>query len=227
MFFSALQKKTGILASVLFMTACSHSPLEIGPSGKEAYYEAAFFDRNRAPAFVTPPPVVGEKEPVSPMQMQTQADYHFSMGEALSLEGQHEKAVEAFKNVLIYDPKAITVHLRLSSEYSKLSLLTEALEHAEQALKLDPKSVDGHLAKGGLYSAMRMYPSAVKEYDEVMKLDPANTEAPLFVGALWAEKKQFEKAVGYFEKLVKNEDYSTPFLAHYYIGRVRLEQGTE
>ncbi|MGE3758138.1 MAG: tetratricopeptide repeat protein, partial [Pseudobdellovibrionaceae bacterium] len=42
-----------------------------------------------------------------------------------------------------------------------------------------------------------------------------------------SEKKQFEKAVGYFEKLVKNEDYSTPFLAHYYIGRVRLEQGTE
>lgn len=224
------RKRVRILTFAFLLTlssACSHSPLLESSSGKDAYYEAAYFDRNRAPASVTPPPVQGEKEPISPMHMRTQADYYFSMGEALSLEGDHEKAVEAFKSVLIYDAHAPSVHLRLAAEYMKLGLTTEALEQADLCLKKDPKSFEAHIVKGSLYSSTKMYPAAIKEYEQVLKLDSHNTDAPLFLGAVWAERKQYDKAIGYFDILVKNSDYATPFLAHYYKGRVRLEQGTD
>jgi Tfp pilus assembly protein PilF len=49
-------------------------------------------------------------------------------------------------------------------------------------------------------------------------------EAPLYMGALYSEQKQHEKAIKYFNSLIKNPEYSTPYLTHYYIGRVRMEQ---
>jgi tetratricopeptide (TPR) repeat protein len=69
-----------------------------------------------------------------------------------------------------------------------------------------------------------MYPKAIAAYDKVFKLDPDNREAPLYVGAVYAEQKQYDKAVSYFENLAKNPEYSTPHMAYYYIGRVRMEQ---
>ncbi|PIS10712.1 MAG: hypothetical protein COT73_07875 [Bdellovibrio sp. CG10_big_fil_rev_8_21_14_0_10_47_8] len=175
---------------------------------------------------MTPPAVVADGvDQLDPVYMRTQADYYFSVGEALSLEGNHQKAVESFKMVLIYDPESPQVYLRLSAEYVKIGLLTQALENAESAVEKDPKFVDAHLLLGGLYSTLKVYDKAFKEYETVLKLDPKNSEAPLYMGALYAEQKQYDKAVGYFQRLGQSENFSTPYLAWYYVGRIRTEQG--
>ena len=71
---------------------------------------------------------------------------------------------------------------------------------------------------------MHTYDKAVAEYEKVLKMQPSNVEAPLYLGAVWSEQKQYEKAVKSFEALAKNPDYTTPHLAWYYIGRVRMDQ---
>jgi tetratricopeptide (TPR) repeat protein len=191
---------------------------------KGVYYEASYNDHNRAPASVTPKVAYSGEDTLDPVYLRTQADYHFAMGESYSLDGRHEKAIEAFKLVQVYDPNSAQVCLRLAAEYVKLGLVSEALDQAELAVKKNGKYFDARILLGGLYSSLKQYPRAVDQYQEVLKQDPNNTEAPMYLGAVYAEQKQYDKSVSYFEALAKNEEYATPYLAHYYVGRVRMDQ---
>ncbi|WP_413576594.1 tetratricopeptide repeat protein [Bdellovibrio sp. HCB290] len=217
--------RTGTFAALLLsLTACATFTSQ--DSDKATYYEASFNDRNRAPASLTPPPITSKDGQTSldPLYMRTQADYYFAMGEAYALDGNANKAIESFKMTLVYDQNSPTVNMRLAAEYLKLGMISESLAQAEEATTKDPKNIESHLLLGGLYSSMKLYPKAMEQYQLVMKLSPTNTEAPLYIGALYSEQKQSDKAVKYFESLLKNPDYVTPYLAHYYIGRVRMEQ---
>lgn len=218
-----LTRATIILPLLTTLTACA--TFTATESEKATYYESSFDDKNRAPASFAPAVVAQDgNATIDPLYMRTQADYYFAMGEAYSLEGNSAKALEAFKMTLVYDQESPSVHMRLAAEYLKQGMISESLTQAEEAVKKDPKNVDGHLLLGGLYSSMKVYGKAMNEYMTVMKLQPDNTEAPLYIGALYSEQKQSDKAVKYFESLAKNPDYATPYLAHYYIGRVRMEQ---
>lgn len=216
--------RTAIVAPLLLtLTACA--TLTSSDADKAPYFEASYDDKNRAPASFAPAIVAEDgNAKLDPLYMRTQADYYFAMGEAYALEGNSIKAIESFKMVLIYDTESPAVNMRLAAEYLKQGMISESLAQAEDAVKKDPKNLDGHLLLGGLYSSLKLYPKAMDQYQTVMKLQPGNTEAPLYIGALYSEQKMPDKAVAYFESLLKNPDYSTPHLAHYYIGRVRMEQ---
>ncbi len=212
-----------------WMTACASTPdfgSDFGSSNsdKGVYFESSFNDRNRAPASFSPPSTADGETKLDPLYMRTQADYHYSVGEAFSLDGHRQKAIESFKMTLLYDPQAPAVRLRLAAEYLKAGMVSEAIEQAQEVTKKNPKNVDALLLLGGLYSTMKLYPKAIEQYEKVLKYDPHNAEAPLYLGAVYSEQKQPEKAIRYFEALAKTPDYNTPHLVHYYIGRVRLDQ---
>lgn len=207
----------------LFSVSCAtHSPG--GESSGGAYYhDAAFNDRNPAPASLSPP----SQDPstaIDQLHMRTQADYHFAMGEAHSFEGRRQQAVESFKMTLVYDPDSVAVRRRLAGEYLRMGFVSEAIDQAQAALEKDPRDIESHLLLGGLFSATKNYEKALAHYEAVLKIDPKHLEAPLFMGAVWSEQKKFEKAAKAFENLAKNPDYPSPHLAWYYVGRVRLEQ---
>lgn len=214
-----------MLISLLFLAGCAHAP-QRGGEGGGVFHASAIDDQNRAPASLLPPSNAAMiDERIDSVSTRTRADYHYSMGEALSFDGQHQKAVEAFKTVLIYDSAAPAVHLRLAAEYVKLGMLSESLESAQTALRLQPESEDTLLLLGGLYSTLKDYDRAVQHYEKVLSVNPENTEAPMYLGAVYAEKKDYVRAVKYFERLTENEEYSTPHMAYYYIGRIRTDQG--
>lgn len=220
---SKLAQGFTIILSALLLASCATTTP--ATSGGETYFDAAFNDRNRAPASMSPPETVADgSSPLDPVHLRTQADFHFAMGEAFSLEGNQQKAIESFKMVLIYDQGSAEVHLRLAAEYVKSGMISEALENAEIAVKRNPKLVDGRILLGGLYSTLKVFDKALAQYEEVLKIDSQNTEAPMYIGAVYAEKKQYDKAAKYFEALAKNEDNASPYYAYYYLGRIRSEQ---
>lgn len=220
-----LTQKIGLGVLYFSISACSHLSTSENVPGPVKTTESISSKK-----FNTTIVIADEKDDqmtLDPMYMQMQADYHFSIGESLALEGESAKAIESFKNTLVYDPNSVTVHLRIASENLKLGQIKEALDSAEYAEKLDAKNVETKLLLGGLYSSMRLYSKAQKSYEEVLKLDPQNSEAPLYLGAIMTEQGHFEKAVKYFELLAKNPEYNTPHLVHYYIARVRMGQKEE
>lgn len=213
-----------LAAPVIATLGCSHSPQR----SETGFYDSAMDDGNRAPASLQPPVDAGQiDQRIDSVSVRTRADYHYAMGEALSFEGQTQKAIESFKTVLIYDAEAPRVHLRLAAEYVKAGMISESLESAQIAQRLSPQDVEVYLLLGGLYSTLKDYDLAIQQYEKVLQLEPENTEAPMYLGAVYAEKKDYPKAIRYFEKLSQNEDYSSPHLAWYYIGRIRMDQGGE
>lgn len=174
----------------------------------------------------TPPSYWVESEG-DPLHRRSQADYHFTLGETYSNEGQSEKAIEEFRHTLVYDPNSPLVYFRLAKEYVRLGLISEAIEQAEKAVNLDSKSLEQRFLLGALYSSMKMYEKARGQYDEVLKIDSKNADAQLYIGALLAEEGRFDDSAKYFENLSKNPKFNTPFLAWYYIGRIRLQQNTD
>jgi tetratricopeptide (TPR) repeat protein len=218
-----------IISQVGFLVACVGTPAK--DSEKGIYFDSAFNDHNQAPKSLAPSVNIfdgsAQNATLDPLYMRTQADYHFAMGESFSLEGNHQKAIEAFRATLSYDPNSLAVLLRLSGEYMKTGLLTEALDITLVAAEKHPNNVDVKLILGGIYASMRVFPKAVIEYEAAMKLKPELTDVFLYLGAIYSEIKDFEKAVKFFESLAKRSDYQAKHLAYYYIGRVRSEQKEE
>jgi tetratricopeptide (TPR) repeat protein len=222
---SRFQFLTPVICAVIFSGCASVFTSKSQDSDKATYYDSAYDDHNRAPASFVPSSVGGDQSKnMDPLYMRTQADYFFAVAEAQSYDGQHQKAVESFKMVLVYDQSSAEVPLRLSAEYVKLGLVNQALEQAEIAVSKNPKYIDARLMLGGLYSSLKVYDKALAQYSEVLKQEPENTEAPLYIGAVYAEQKQYDKAIKYFQSLEKNDDYQTPHLAHYYIARIHAGQ---
>jgi tetratricopeptide (TPR) repeat protein len=223
---SGKKNVTGAVYLVLLFILSSCASEYKGSDGGR-FFDSAYNDHNRAPETLSPKITSkdgGDK--LDPVYMRTQADYYFSLGENFSLDGKHDKAVENFKMVQIYDADSATVCFRLAAEYIKLGLISEAMEQAERGVAKDPKNIEGHILLSGLYSTIKEYPKAIEEYEKALKIDPNNPEANLFLAAVYAEQKMYDKSIRYFEKLIENEDYATPHLAYYYIGRVRMDQDT-
>lgn len=209
--------KVNLLA--LLFVSCAH----LEKTTEATYFDSAHDDRNRAPAAYSPPQALTDGQTIDPLFIQTQADFNYSMGEAFSLEGSHQKAVEHFKTTLVYDPKSSTVKLRLATEHLRSGQVSEALELTQDVVKEDPKNETAQMLLAGLYSSMRLYPKAVESYEFVIKQNPENVEAALYLGALYAETKKYEKAIKHFEKLLKTVDEEQKPTIHYYMARVYLE----
>lgn len=189
-------------------------------------FGTALSNINPAPESMTPPEFENENGPVvDSVYMRAQADYHFTMAEAYSMEGQSDRAIEAFKLTLVYDPKSAMVRMRLAAEYIRQGLLSEAIEQTEAAVEAEPSNIDAKMLLGGLYSSLKMYDLALVQYRTIVSQDTTNVDAPIFIGAILAEKGQYSDAIAYFQALAQNKKYKEPHKAHYYIGRIHLERG--
>ncbi len=154
---------------------------------------------------------------IDPAYGQSQASYHFSMGQAYSLEGDSNKAIEEYKVALIYDPNSAVVHTRLAGEYVKRGLLTFAIEQCKISVKLDSKYIDARLLLAGLYSSTKLVSEALEQYDAVLAIDSKNSEAYVFKGSLLLDEGRAKEAIKVLQSLLSKEpDY---YLGFYYLGR--------
>lgn len=214
-----------LLILVLFsgsgFIGCATSQSWDRDSAPVAYTDSVVDLADRAPASMAIPHDV--ETTLDNTSMRAQADYHFTLAETYSLEGNPAKAIEEYRLTLVYDQNSIIVRLRLAGEYVKQGMVSEALTQAQTAVEMDPKDVEARMLLGGLYSSLRMYQEATKQYEAVRKLDPLNFDAPMFIGALLAEQKRFKEAAAVFEKLAKNPINQNTHIGWYYYGRVLLE----
>ncbi len=214
-----------ILALPMALAACATTSDHAGNEKATGTFRESSADiQNRAPSSMSLPTEGKGGGVVDDVALRTKADYHFTIAESLSLEGESARAIEEYKLTLVYDPNSAQVRLRLAAEFVKAGLVGEAVEQCKAAIETDPKHEDAHLLLGGLYSAMRMYDEAVAQYRQAAKINPENYESPLFVGAILAEQKKYPEANAIFEKLAKDMENPGRHTAWYYLGRVTLEQ---
>jgi tetratricopeptide (TPR) repeat protein len=188
--------------------------------------DSVLSNANAAPSSMTPPDQDAAKasSPDS-LNQSSQADYHFTLGESFSFEGQSEKAIEEFKLTLVYDPAAVSVRLRLAAEYVRAGMVSEAVEQAEVVVGGNPDSDDARMFLGGLYTNMKMYEPAMTQFYAVLKHSPDNSEAAIYLGAILAEQKDYDAALKHFQGLLTNKEFQDKEHAYFYIGKIQAERG--
>lgn len=195
-------------------------------SGTDMLKDSVLSNTNPAPASMSPPNFDQTKNNShDALTMASQADYHFTLGESLSFDGQYEKAIEEFKQTLVYDPASTSVRLRLAAEYVRAGMISEAVEQGEMVVKSNPESDDAHMFLGGLYTGMKMYQPAIEQFHAVLKHSPNNSEAAIYLGAILAEEKDYETALKHFQKLLNNKDFPDKDRAYFYIGKIETARG--
>lgn len=179
---------------------------------------------NPAPAFLAPQSVENGKDEINSLHLQSKADYHFTLGEAYSLEGLPAKAIEEFKLARVYDQSSIIIRMRIAAEYSKLGLLAESLEIIKEVLEADPNNLKALMLQGSLFSALKLFENAFETFDQVTKLYPDQLDAQFLSGALAAELENYKDAVNRLEALAKNPDNREPEKTYFYLGRLFMER---
>lgn len=190
------------------------------------YKDSSLTNPDPAPKNLAPDTLSSENPLIDPVYMTSQADYHFTLAESLSLEGKSQKAIEEFRLTLLYDPQSVLVQLRMATEYIRLGMVTEAIESAQSAIELEPNNMDGRMMMGGLYTALKSFDKALIHYRKVLEVNPYHTEAAILVGGLLAEQRKYKEAVDHLETLTKAKKFEEPEKAYYFIGRIRTEQDT-
>lgn len=211
-----------LLVNSLFIVNCA----SWNRSKDDVFRDSTLSNLNPAPESMSPPHFIDkDTATVDPTYVRAQADYYYSLGEAYSMEGETEKAVEAFKLTLVYDPDASKVRLRLAVEYIKQGLLSEAIEQSEEAIKLDPNGEDGRLLLGNLYASLKMYKQAMKQFQQLAIIHPENSEVPFYMGAVKAEEGEYEMAIQYLEQAATHPQAKKAHAAYYYMGKVWASRG--
>lgn len=164
--------------------------------------------------------LIAPSSPLDPLNVRTEADYNYLLGEVYSREGNSAGAINSFGKVLAINQLSPTVHIRLAEEYLKEDNVKEALFHTEKAVQQDPNNIETHLFLGGLYSAEKLYDKAISQYNLVLSLQPNNEEAPVYIGTLYTDQKDYKKAEQYFKDLLRKPKFENRHIVQYYLGLV-------
>lgn len=161
-----------------------------------------------------------KQEDMTSVQEQSKADYHFTLAESYSMQGEWSKAIENYKMSLVYDKNSFRSHFRLASEYVRAGLVGQALEHCDEALKIKKDFAEARILQSSLNSVLGFHEKARKGYQELLALDPKNQEAQILLGATYLDENKIDQAAQYFENLAKKNPKS--HIAWYYLGRTYL-----
>jgi tetratricopeptide (TPR) repeat protein len=161
----------------------------------------------------------------SQLSPQERADFAFTQGEAYSQNGKPKKAIELFKEALLFDPDSFTLKIRLATELVRVGSVRESIEIVDSVIEKDPRFVKALLLKASILSALKNNSEAIKTFEALLLIEPDNTDALTSLGALYAEEQKYESAIEQFQKLTALKSYSSPELAYYYLGRIFEEKG--
>jgi tetratricopeptide (TPR) repeat protein len=218
-------------AVFLLLSSCAGSSLR----GKEVRLQASFDEseeRLRTPASAKPIPLhVQLKQDLGgvPATDEDAAVFHFSMGQAFSLDNEPQKAIESYRATLVHDPKSALVRARLAAELVKLGNFAEAKLLCLEAIELDGKYVDTFLLLAGIQVAAKEYDGALATYARALKVDSDNRDALLYYGVTLAEVGRLKEGVAQLERLVKLKDAADSGIdqavAFYYLAKVYEQAG--
>lgn len=157
------------------------------------------------------------------------AVFHFSMGQAYSLDNDPQKAIESYRAALVHDPKSALLRARLAAELVKMGSFAEAKLLCLESIELDPKYVDSFLLLAGIQVAAKELDGAIATYARALKIDPTNRDALLYFGVTLAEVGQVRDGIAQLERLVKMKDAADSGIdqavAYYYLAKVYEQSG--
>ena len=133
-------------------------------------------------------------------------DLHHQLGLALSMSGDRERSVIAFRKALELNPNYLEARLNLAIVYNELGRYDEALqEFTTQERPRDPDHrnlspdvrtylADAHVMLGDTYRNLGMYVDASQEYQKALKVAPQFLDVKNKLGAVYCDMELYADA---------------------------------
>ena len=127
----------------------------------------------------------------------TRADANDSLGRALLMRDDYEKAEACFRKALEIDPTLATANFRLATTLVHEGKMQEAISILEKASSL---SAEGHRLLGEAYQNLKEYEQAKASYQTAVKLKPDLSEAHYGLSKIHRQLGDFAMATECFER---------------------------
>lgn len=113
----------------------------------------------------------------------------YSAGIRSYKEGEWDKAIEYFRQVISLEPEAADVYYQIAEIYRQQGKYTEALKEVNQAIKINPFFAPGYLTRARINLAKNPKSDIEDDLIKATSLDPAYGEAYIDLGAYYLTKK--------------------------------------
>jgi tetratricopeptide (TPR) repeat protein len=100
-----------------------------------------------------------------------------ALARSLTLDGNSDEMVKAFKKALKLDPRNVNLLSSLGDIYIKLNKANEAIQMFRKAIKLDTKNANLWVRLGDIYRSVDRIDDARKAYTAAIALEPNNRNA--------------------------------------------------
>ncbi|MDY6972951.1 MAG: tetratricopeptide repeat protein [Thermodesulfobacteriota bacterium] len=148
---------------------------------------------------------------------------HFCLGTALSEEGEVERAIGHYLEVLRIRPQYARAHDNLGNSLTAQGRLGEAISHYSEALRIDPDNDHAHNNLGSVLARLGRLNEAIPCFSEALRLNPDLAEAHNNLGNALSFKDRPDEAISHFlEALRLNPDYPK---AHQGLGNAFVRMG--
>ena len=159
------------------------------------------------------------------LDSKSRADYHFTLSEIYSASSNITKSIEELKKTLVYDPKAVLVHLKLAKLYLRSGDITKSIASANTVLEIDPKNNEATIFIGTIYMSLGIYKQAEEQYRQTLSHYSTNDKETFELSLQLAltiiqQKEKEEEAIKILQNLIKNSDQHK-HIAYYYLGHIQ------
>ena len=142
-------------------------------------------------------------------------------GWAYYSDGQHQKAINAFKKAISVNPSISSNFNGLSRSYYALKQYGEAMSAAKRAIELGPGDASAHNNLGWLYFQKEQYDEASKAFKKAIELDPGSAASYSALGWSLLQKRDYKGSATYLKRAVElapdNKVYLSALYTSYYL----------
>ncbi len=128
------------------------------------------------------------------------ADVQLSMAHSHEQQGDHNRALDAYREAIEKDPQRATAYWRMAVIHDRQGNVRESEALYRQALKLDPKSPDIHCDFGYSLYLQRRWGEAEEHLRQAVALKPAHRRVHNNLGLLLAQTERMDEALVEFRK---------------------------
>jgi tetratricopeptide (TPR) repeat protein len=143
---------------------------------------------------------------ISAWQESNASSYFIQIGGIYSEEGEHGKALTAYKIASEIKPLDANVHYSLGWEYQNLKQWENAISEYSITTELDPKFARAYNGWGAsVYAGEKNIPGAIQVYKKAIEVDPTYFDVTMTIGDLYAEIKNYSEALDWYLQADKIE----------------------
>ena len=150
------------------------------------------------------------------------------LGEALSVMGEHEAALAAYRRYLSHIPNQPFVMARIGHELARLGRHKEAIAMTQKALEHDPNNAEIRLQLGSRFIDHAKFKAAIDVLSNVINDIEARGEVYLRLGYAHLRVDQFAEAERAFRQAIEaataTEEWRTRSRAYYDLAKLHARQ---